>query len=311
LGAAASSWRITRGITAAILPAFPWFGADNFSVIRSPPFSFHVGEDRTCLTIHVGVVQNISEPLNALINNGRMKESTSGTAVLGDVDEDVFIGFCKYAYTGSYDTPDQIPDSSPRPESPEPDNQSVRSAEEEPTAEAEPPLEPPELSIEPEFLDTFWGRKRRETWSEEPEAPPPDDTDYYYERLWMWFSGLEYTGPPASVSLDPDILFHAKLYVFATRYIVDGLRTQCLKSLHRDLCAFPLNKANVSQILALLEFTYNNTARKEPGGRSRLRDLVIHYVACKAPTLADDENLSLLLDSNGEMGSDLVAKLVK
>jgi hypothetical protein len=35
-----------------------------------------------------------------------MKESNSRIAVLKDVDEDVFIGFCEYAYTGTYVTPD-------------------------------------------------------------------------------------------------------------------------------------------------------------------------------------------------------------
>lgn len=41
------------------------------------------------------------------------------------------------------------------------------------------------------------------------------------------------------------------------------------------------------------------------------RNLVIHYVAYDAPTLAGNERFhQLLLDSNGEMGSDLVAKLL-
>jgi hypothetical protein len=54
-----------------------------------------------------------------------------------------------------------------------------------------------------------------------------------------------------------------------------------------------------------------HTGRGEPGGKSLLRDLVIHYAACEARTLTDDENFTILLDSNGEMGSDLAMKLVR
>lgn len=91
-------------------------------------------------------------------------------------------------------------------------------------------------------------------------------------------------GDEASISLVPDLVFHAKLYVFANRYLIDSLRTQCLKSLHRDLCEFSLNKQNVPHILDLLEYTYQESGRGDPGIGCSLKDLVIHYAACEART---------------------------
>lgn len=45
------------------------------------------------MTIHASIVQEKSDPLSAMIGNGLMKESTTGFAILDDVDVDVFGGF--------------------------------------------------------------------------------------------------------------------------------------------------------------------------------------------------------------------------
>ncbi|KAL2823216.1 hypothetical protein BDW59DRAFT_149085 [Aspergillus cavernicola] len=79
---------------------------DNFAeVIRSPEFHFLVGHDGRRLTIHAGLVQKLSRPLEALINNGCMKKSLSQTAVMDDVEEETFIAFCDFGYRGKYTTP--------------------------------------------------------------------------------------------------------------------------------------------------------------------------------------------------------------
>ncbi|EER45195.1 conserved hypothetical protein [Histoplasma capsulatum H143] len=80
--------------------------ADYKSIIHSSHFNFLVGKDHFCLTIHAGVVQNISEPISALINNSQMIEFNSQVTVLEDMDENTSIGFCEYVYTDTYVTPD-------------------------------------------------------------------------------------------------------------------------------------------------------------------------------------------------------------
>ena len=51
-------------------------------VMQSPQFTFLVGKDRTPIKIHAGVVEGLSHPLYAMINNGQMKESVSQIAEL-------------------------------------------------------------------------------------------------------------------------------------------------------------------------------------------------------------------------------------
>jgi hypothetical protein len=67
---------------------------------------FLVSEDWTPLIIHTAVMQTNSDPLYTLINNGYMKESSTGNATLKDVEVKTFISFYKYVYTSAYITPD-------------------------------------------------------------------------------------------------------------------------------------------------------------------------------------------------------------
>ncbi|CRG82903.1 hypothetical protein PISL3812_00250 [Talaromyces islandicus] len=301
--------------------------ADYKKIVRSSQFTFRVGKDKEPMTIHAALLQGLSDPLHVLMNNGHMRESQAGVAILDDVEVEIFIGFCEYAYTGLYETPDFSP---AQPAEPSSSQNSIDDNVPEPEpAEAEP--EP--VAEEPtnhEFWDGWdgWGsltrrKKLREASKKgipdrivipesEPEPHPSavPNIVYPYDSLWERFRSLKFRSEPASPSSDPDVLFHAKLYVFATKYLIEDLRQQCLASMHRDLTNFSPNRENRSRILDLLDFTYTHTGRAEAGGESPLRDLVIHYVACEARTLADDEKLTEILDSNAEVGSDLVLKLV-
>ncbi|KAL3438656.1 hypothetical protein BDV09DRAFT_182598 [Aspergillus tetrazonus] len=138
-------------------------------------------------------------------------------------------------------------------------------------------------------------------------------------NLWEEFTGIDDSGfrpssrtrspnPPAGVTL-PYLIFHAKLYVFATRYLIPGLAHLCLQKLHYDLLnlAFPdpdpenqyeeqlvLTTTKARMIVDLLNYTYTKTTRLEPitpSSATQLRDnelrrLVVHYAACKVRDLA-------------------------
>jgi hypothetical protein len=54
-----------------------------------------------------------------------------------------------------------------------------------------------------------------------------------------------------------------------------------------------------------------HTRQGEPGGKSLLQDLVIYYTACEARTLTNNQKFIMILDSNREMGLDLIIKLVR
>ncbi|GAQ11988.1 hypothetical protein ALT_9309 [Aspergillus lentulus] len=144
--------------------------------------------------------------------------------------------------------------------------------------------------------------------------------------LWDEFVSLDYfdhpstygTRPftPTATHSDPSksdlpyLIFHAKLYVFAVRYLIPALAQLCLRKLHADLLrlAFPgpkdgkrkeeraaLTATKARMVLDLLHFTYTKTTRLEPispTSATQLRDnelrkLVVHYAACKVKELAE------------------------
>ncbi|QSS65664.1 hypothetical protein I7I51_06512 [Histoplasma capsulatum] len=144
----------------------------------------------------------------------------------------------------------------------------------------------------------------------------------------------------------PYLLFHAKLYVFATRFLIPTLAQLTLKKLHRDLVSFPLSMATTdhlspissSAVIQLLHFTFTRTKRDDPvfsltssepsaQRQNELRKLVTHYAACKvrelasyqppAPSAASVESMDTqhlgfrdLLDALGELASDLVYRMM-
>lgn len=81
------------------------FRNDKSSFFRSSSFDFIMGENKTRLTIHKDVLRRLSAPLAAMMDNGRMKESLEGCAILAHVEEDTFLGFSEFAYQGRYLTP--------------------------------------------------------------------------------------------------------------------------------------------------------------------------------------------------------------
>lgn len=40
-----------------------------------------------------------------MMDNGMMKESLDGYAVLADMEKETFLGFCEFVYQGHYKTP--------------------------------------------------------------------------------------------------------------------------------------------------------------------------------------------------------------
>lgn len=56
---------------------------------------------------HAALVAHHSKPLGVLVN-GDMSEAREGCALLEGIDEDTFVRFCQYAYTGDYVAADPI-----------------------------------------------------------------------------------------------------------------------------------------------------------------------------------------------------------
>jgi hypothetical protein len=245
------------------------------------------------------------------MNNGHMVEAHDGLAVLDDVEADIFIGFCEFAYTGDYQS--RMTEREPEIATDDP-----APIQREETHEATAPdweEEPPQATEAEPIQEEYWGYARLE----QKKKTQTTQT----ERIWNDFLNLTYEDPPCLVSDEQatlvngdnasapktttSLLYHAKIYVFAEKYLIDNLRMLCLRKLHANLRDFDLTLQTSGLILEVLEFTYAQTERKESRD-DELRMLIVHYAACTGEILKQNPNLRSLLEANGEMACDLLHK---
>lgn len=260
--------------------------------MRSPQFTFLVGEEKIPHMIHTAVLEKLSAPLHALVSNGSMKESQTGIATLDDVDVETFIGFCEFAYTDTYQTPIRKNDAeSTRTDVAKPSRISKRCRRQNGE------LEKLRKQCNASYYDSVFSAT--------------DFDCYHFESLWDSFESRTFSGRVAKSTLSPNPMFHAKLCDFSTKYLIEPLREKCLKSFHSDLLDHNLTSETSYLILDLLEYVYANTGRTEPTRKSSLRDLVIHYVACQLPILSQHRDFSKILESNAEIGLDLAMEMLK
>src|SRR5271156_3242964 len=73
--------------------------------LASRTFTFLVGPEKEAIDVHINLLQSLSEPLDKLMNNGQMKESTERVAVLEHVDVETFGLFAEFCYTYNYRAP--------------------------------------------------------------------------------------------------------------------------------------------------------------------------------------------------------------
>lgn len=70
-------------------------------ILRSKIFKFLVGPNEKEFIVHEAVLHELSEPLRVLLG-GPFKEARESTVAWPDVDENTFVRFVEWAYTGSY-----------------------------------------------------------------------------------------------------------------------------------------------------------------------------------------------------------------
>jgi len=82
------------------------------SFVDSSPFKFHVGAAKRTFYVHSHLIDQCSDTLAALVGGG-MIEATKGCANLHDIEEDTFIRFLEFTYTGDYSVPEPVILSNP------------------------------------------------------------------------------------------------------------------------------------------------------------------------------------------------------
>ncbi|TVY51417.1 hypothetical protein LCER1_G007636 [Lachnellula cervina] len=299
------------------------------SVFRSKPFVFVVGENRAAFPVHAAVIAKQSKALDVLIN-GPMGEASKGEAIFEDIEEDTFIRFCQFAYTGDYATPDfthipsiELPDTS-TPEilphdasAPDRDSRFI-----EPEWEPTPEPEPEALEAQP--ADDFgWGSTVKEP--KKPKKPKkPSKSSLLRQSLHNQLYDTEtirtILEARCEVRQNSDLtenytavfLGHAQLYVFADKWGIESLKTLALFKLHRTLTTFTLYSARRPDIVELLRYTFSNDHTPDlVDGVDDLRSLVMLYTACEVESLIHCPEFLSLIGEGGQLAQNLVQILMK
>jgi len=298
------------------------------------------------ISVHAEAIASQSNVLNYRIN-GRMGEAQTRSATLEDVDEETFVRFCQFAYTGDYAVPSfatvenaiisseivvaRNGQACSRPDLVDPvpdDAEFVQSATHEYPAEAA-------VEVAPEVQWGSWGHPKKSKKSKRPRGEfsnlrgsdsDREATTSKKVRLRQSFDNKVYSLPESQQQLTHEctprpnsspeedyttvFLGHASLYVFAKKYGVESLRALTLNKLHNTLVTFTLYPARIGDIVKLISYTYSSEHTPDHEDRvDDLRALVVHYVACEVDTIGESELFLSLLEEGGPFVRDFWRKV--
>ena len=285
-------------------------------IIESKIFEVTVGREKKPIHVHTEAIAQQSGALNALIN-GHMMEAQTKSATLEDVDEETFVRFCQFAYTGDYAVPgflteeksDTASDVQVASDGQARSDSNIADPVPEPAPVEEPtPVE--EIALEAVVDDWgAWGKpkkpkkpskKVRLRQSFEERAYPLPESQKRY---------LKECTPRVNGSPDEDytnvFLGHARLYIFAEKWGVDSLKALTLNKLHRTLLTFNLYRGRIGDIIKLVNYAYS----EDMPDHDDLRPLVTHYVACEIDTIEASELFLCLLEDGGPFVRDFWCKV--
>ncbi|KAH6959643.1 hypothetical protein BKA56DRAFT_600729 [Ilyonectria sp. MPI-CAGE-AT-0026] len=260
-------------------------------IVGSSPFKFLIGPDKKEYTIHSSLVAHQSGALNALVNGG-MKEAREKCAIWEEFDEETFLRFSQFAYTGNYDGAEpqkrKVEEQAPVLETAEEPNNIIAS-----------PLPSPVFDLSNISL------------------PSPVFDLSKKDLLWNKFSNL-YPGSEVKVAVhvnesDEDytdvFISHAQMYVFADYHGIVVLQNLALRKLRQALMQYTLDEKGSRDIIQLVNYCFSNTADKE-GQCDPLRTLVCTYTACKVEDLWKNDEFQELMDTLNEFPRALLTELL-
>lgn len=276
---------------------------------------FIIGEVQAEFTVHAAIVAKQSKALDALIN-GSMKEAFARKAVFEDIEEDTFIRFCQFAYTGDYTTPDfihipavELPDIAPPAILDDTDH-------DEPVGDV-PVVEEPVVEVQDDFgLGTAAQRPKKLKKPSKSSRLRQSLHDRLYDTettrtLSAARCGVRQNSDP-SEDYTTVFLGHAQLYVFAEKWGIKSLKTLTLFKLHRTLTTFTLYEARRPDIVELLRHAFSNAHTPDlVDDVDDLRSLVMLYTACEVESLMRCPEFLLLIGEGGQLAQDLVQVLMQ
>ncbi|KAK3366729.1 hypothetical protein B0T24DRAFT_651235 [Lasiosphaeria ovina] len=248
-------------------------------IISSKPFRFSIGLQKREFTMHSALVAICSPALDRLVN-GEFKEAQDLHAELESMNEETFILFAQYAYTGDYN----------REMSKEAKSFIVE------TSKTEVIVVDPEPDVAERVDDWGWGVNSKKTKC---------------NKLWIEFKKEHSTALPARKDWPATkscagnvILSHAQLYVFADCYGISGLMDLSLCRLGKALVDIEVDDDKVEDIVDTLQYCYDELTPP------KLRSLLVLYAACKIETLWKSTKFRELSTRHGELSTAIIGAMI-
>ncbi|KAF2270884.1 hypothetical protein CC78DRAFT_5268 [Lojkania enalia] len=271
-------------------------------ILHSKKFTFLIGKQELPVTTHSAAIAKLSEPLHVLIN-GPLLEALERRARFPDLEMCDFERICEYSFRGDYESPapgSYEEDAASVPHTPFSDETTpIRALEDDWKSDTEAPL----MTPMPQTLgEHFHAKKFSLPTSAVRNFAAPDLTEPI-NKNWK-------------ENFTPVFLSHARLYAFARKYLVPGLKDLVLHKLHMTLVRFSLYQRAYPSIIELARFAYDNDHvpdREDEGtlGVDPLREMVVEYIVLKLRFLQDAAVHREFLEEGGEYPVDLLDTIYK
>ncbi|CAI6335875.1 unnamed protein product [Periconia digitata] len=265
------------------------------NILGSKLFTFLVGKLKQPVVVHSAAFAELSGPMYRLIN-GHMLEANENTAHIQNINLHDFNRVAELAYSGNYTAPSTGEPS----ELDEYDED--ESDQESPTSENL--LE--YLSLIPvKAYGALWRRATQVSISVTPAQ--------YFELASNTLcdaSQLDTTNykPSWSGCQTPVLLGHARLYAFASKYLIDPLKPMAFTKLARTLENMYLFRPTLTSVMKLASFVYDNdfVPDREGDRIDPIRRLVVSYVVMHYKHFKDFEGHRDLMEEDCEYADDVL-----
>jgi hypothetical protein len=230
-----------------------------------------------------------------------MREAQDKVAKLCDIDEQTFVRFGEFAYTGNY--------------------ASARDTARH--TEGNPNHGGPDLGLPPPGAVS----KKRGGYTQKACNYCGHGSEEQPRKriLWAEFRQRYQSGSMVCCETRKNMeegedytdvfLCHARVYAFAEKYDILALRDLALQKLQRTLDAFNVCGKRVKDIVCLARYAYSNdnTCDSETGQDNidKLRRLVVHYIVCVYRTVAENTSFLQLMEEGGPFASDLTRMVAR
>lgn len=322
------------------MPQQPGMG-DIKSLFLEDAFTFHVGPAKTVVKIPPSLLIKHSAPLNAMISNG-MKETKKKIAVLPDEEPETVGYFLEWALTGVYRVDEINSDS-------DVEQQKFGNVSHFKCTQCKKSAATPTqinigtwCSICKSSTYVKCSRcSRQATTRSAFETECTNANCSFKVRAGNWEEGERlkirnrftasctadehpvglhkhstiHTFIESSLIKVPvtgNLVAHAKVYVFAKKYLIKELAQMAVHLLHREFTGYAMDKVGSSGLVRMIEYAYQNSGDAAGSNNvNNLKVLALKHAALNSDKLLCCKGFCKLLRDGGEFGVDFARMLSK